>query len=114
MSGMLIPIVGKLESEPTLTPAFNEQRFMLKNHLITERDDGTEHEARVPIVAWDEVAEEIMKYHKNDTVHLLCEASDSSMNVCGTAVIVMGFRALMVDHSGRIAIEVNKKIMEHL
>lgn len=113
MSEMLNLIAGRLEIQPVLTPAF-KGRFVTKNYLLTEGDEGDTRDARVPVVAWDNIAEEMMGYKKGDLVHLLCVPTDSMMQVNGNVVSVLGFRVLKIDHNQKILLEVNKKIMEIL
>ncbi|QIB69767.1 hypothetical protein Ami103574_10745 [Aminipila butyrica] len=113
MSDMLNIIAGRLETKPTLMPAF-KGRFVMKNYLITEADEGDEREARVPIVAWDSVAEEILSYGKDDMIYLLCVPSDSLVQVQGNMIPVLGFKVIKVDHDRAIATKVNEKIIEIL
>lgn len=113
MSEMLNIIAGRLETKPTLIPAF-KNRFVIKNYVITEGDEGEAREARVPIVAWDEVAEEMLSYDKDDKIYLLCVPNDSMIQVQGNVVSILGYKVLKIDHDRKISLEVNKRIMEIL
>lgn len=113
MSEMLNMVVGRLEKEPEIVPTY-KGRFMLRNYIITEGDDGDEQDARIPIIAWENIAEEIADYKKGDLIHLLCVPTDHMVQVDDSFLPTLGFKVILVDHERKIAHEVNKRIIEML
>ena len=95
---------GKLETTPFLKEVrLPRPGYIALNSLIISVED--EKETSVPIVARDEIAEEMLRYKKGDEIRFLGTINDSIKNYDGTFLPALGYTVLAIDHNGEFTDE---------
>ena len=90
---------GKLEANTSLKEVRLPRpgSISLNSLLVSVEEDG---ELSVPVVARDEVAEELLGYKKGDIINFLGTINDSIKNYDGTFMPAVGYTILLIDHDG--------------